>query len=177
VYVTRADGTSTGWDFPSYGDGLPHDLCHLVVEEELKLSGGFWGLIDQGFEIAVVNGEGALLHNGRPLHEEAGSALSSLIEAEAAVADLAGPATGPDSLADPTVGVATRAAPGGARDHRDPGRPSHPPARDPEAVDAIHRRLRQITEQWRDLNDGAAIVLEFDRSGLGWPILPDERPG
>jgi len=43
VYVTRADGTSTGWDFPSYGDGLPHDLCHLVVEEELKLSGGFWG--------------------------------------------------------------------------------------------------------------------------------------
>ena len=35
VYVTRADGTSTGWDFPSYGDWLPHDLCHLVVEEGL----------------------------------------------------------------------------------------------------------------------------------------------
>ena len=32
VYVTRSDGTTTGWDFPSYGDGLPHDLCHLVVE-------------------------------------------------------------------------------------------------------------------------------------------------
>jgi hypothetical protein len=43
VYVHRSDGTSTGWDFPSYGDGLPHDLCHLVVEDELGLPDGFWG--------------------------------------------------------------------------------------------------------------------------------------
>jgi hypothetical protein len=47
VYVTRSDGTTTGWDFPSYGDGLPHDLCHLVVEEALGLSEGFWGLVDR----------------------------------------------------------------------------------------------------------------------------------
>ena len=29
------------------GDGLPHDLCHLVVEDGLELSEGFWGLFDQ----------------------------------------------------------------------------------------------------------------------------------
>jgi len=33
VYVARNDGTSTGWDFPSYGDRLPHDLRHLIVED------------------------------------------------------------------------------------------------------------------------------------------------
>ena len=30
VYVTRSDGTAAGWDFPTYCDGLPHDLCHLA---------------------------------------------------------------------------------------------------------------------------------------------------
>lgn len=33
VYVRRDDGSSTGWDFPSYGDGLPHDLCHLSRDD------------------------------------------------------------------------------------------------------------------------------------------------
>src|SRR3984893_12789772 len=53
VYVTRGDGTSTGWDFPSYGDGLPHDLCHLVVEEALRLADGFWGVVHQGGGVEV----------------------------------------------------------------------------------------------------------------------------
>ncbi len=48
VYVTRSDGASTGWDFPTYGDGLSHDLCHLVVEEGLGLAEGFWGPVSEG---------------------------------------------------------------------------------------------------------------------------------
>lgn len=38
VEVTRSDGTSLCWDFPSYGDALPRDLCHLIVEEGLRRS-------------------------------------------------------------------------------------------------------------------------------------------
>ena len=91
VYVTRADGTSTGWDFPSYGDGLPHDMCHLVVEDELKLPDGFWGLIDQGGQIEPINGQATLVHNGKPLVELSGSDFAGLMQAEAAVAALAGP--------------------------------------------------------------------------------------
>ena len=34
IYVVRSDGSETSWSFPTYGDGLPHDLCHLVVEDE-----------------------------------------------------------------------------------------------------------------------------------------------
>ncbi|HSH59033.1 MAG TPA: hypothetical protein VK988_05200 [Acidimicrobiales bacterium] len=70
VYVTRADGTSTGWDFPSYGDWLPHDLCHLVVEEELGLIDGFWGLVDRGVEVGLVNNQATLLRDGKSLVEQ-----------------------------------------------------------------------------------------------------------
>jgi hypothetical protein len=56
VYVKRSDGTSIEWDFPSYGDGLPHDLCHLVVEDSLELSEGFWGLVDQHVDVVHRGG-------------------------------------------------------------------------------------------------------------------------
>lgn len=36
----------------------------------------------------------------------------------------------------------------------------------PRAVASIRDRLRQLTEQWRDLSDGAAMTLEFDRIGF-----------
>ncbi len=66
-----------GWEFPSYGDGLPHDLCHLVVEEELALLDGFWGLVDQGVEVALVDGQATLVRNGRPFAEQAGGDISA----------------------------------------------------------------------------------------------------
>jgi len=45
IYATRTDGSSADWAFPSYGDDLPHDLCHLVVEDALGIAKGFWGLV------------------------------------------------------------------------------------------------------------------------------------
>jgi hypothetical protein len=48
IYVTRSDGSRTSWPFPTYGDGLPHDLVHLVVESAFGLAGGFWGRVDAG---------------------------------------------------------------------------------------------------------------------------------
>ena len=55
VEVTRSNGTSVSWDFPSYGDVLPHDMIHLVVEEGLGMQDGFWGLVDQGADVAMLN--------------------------------------------------------------------------------------------------------------------------
>src|ERR1700736_1529870 len=72
VYVTRDNGSSTGWDFPSYGDGLPHDLCHLVVEDELRLTEGFWGLVDQGVDVGLVNNQAILTRDGKPLVDQIG---------------------------------------------------------------------------------------------------------
>ncbi len=56
IYVTRADGTVVHWKFPAYGDGLPHDLVHLVVESGLEMRDGFWGLIDRGAGDGVQRG-------------------------------------------------------------------------------------------------------------------------
>jgi hypothetical protein len=57
VYVRRTDGTETSWVFPSYGEGLPHDLVHLVVEAAFGLRRGFWGRVDTGADPARINAE------------------------------------------------------------------------------------------------------------------------
>ena len=142
MYVTREDGTSTSWDFPSYGDGLPHDLCHLVVESELGLTDGFWGLVDQGVDVGLVNNQATLMRGSRPLAEQAGFDLSGLLEAETAVAALAGSANGVGDVDERPVGA------------------------EPEAINAIRDRLRQLSEQWRKLDDGAAITLQYDGSSV-----------
>ncbi len=135
MYVARADGTSTGWDFPSYGAWLPHDLCHLVVEEGLRLTDGFWGLVERGVEVGLVNNQATLLRYGKPLVEQPGVDLGGLMNAEAAVAALAGPAT-----------AAT---------------PELPVTASPETIAAIQRRLGALAEEWRALEDGGAIRLSF----------------
>src|SRR5205085_7988244 len=89
--VHRGDGSSTGWDFPSYGDGLPHDLCHLVVEDELGLTEGFWGLVDQGVEVDLVDNQATLMRDGKPLTEHPDADFRGLMQAEAAVAALGSP--------------------------------------------------------------------------------------
>jgi len=137
IYVTRSDGTTTGWDFPSYGHGLPHDLCHLVVESELGLRHGFWGLVDQGAEIDLVDNQATLVRAGRRLVDEEGIDLSGLVEAETAVARL----TSPDPEARLQRGM-----------------------QEPHGIDAsirIHRRLEDLTRRWAALGDGESITLEF----------------
>jgi len=147
VYVTRADGTSTGWDFPSYGDWLPHDLCHLVVEEELGLADGFWGLVDRGVEVGLVDNQATLLRDGRPLVEQPDVDLRGLMDAEAAVAAL----TGSGMTATPDLPVT---AP-------------------PETIAAIERRLDALAAEWRALEDGGAISFRSrrlaERGQLGGP--------
>jgi len=57
IYVQRSNGEEASWTFPSYGDGLPHDLVHLVVEAAFGLSRGLWGLVDAGADMARINAE------------------------------------------------------------------------------------------------------------------------
>src|SRR5687768_15555063 len=57
VYVRRSDGGETSWSFPTYGDEVPHDLVHLVVEAAFGLKRGFWGRVDEGVDIARINAQ------------------------------------------------------------------------------------------------------------------------
>jgi hypothetical protein len=45
------------WSFPTYGNGLPHDLVHLVVEAGFGLRSGFWGRVDAGADPRFINAD------------------------------------------------------------------------------------------------------------------------
>jgi hypothetical protein len=163
VHVTRQDGSSTAWDFPSYGNRLPHDLCHLAVEEALGIANGFWGLVDQGVEVRLVDDQATLVRDGRPLVEEAGIDFSDLTEAERLVALF-----GPTGIRTEKVGAITVAhldpsvsAAAGEDAHRSALGVELPPGISEEAIASLRRRLVDLGEQWRGLGDGAAITLTY----------------
>jgi hypothetical protein len=137
IYVTRQDSTTASWDFPSYGDDLPHDLVHLVVESALGIGDGFWGLLDAGVDVTLVDNQAKLVREGRPLVDEPGFDASGLIRAEEAVAVVGAP----DELS------------------TWPDRPS------PTQVAALRGRLADLAEQWRQLDDGTALSLLYPGRG------------
>ena len=57
VYVRRTNGTEVSWAFPTFGNYIPHDLVHLVVETAFGLRNGFWGRVDAGIDVARINAE------------------------------------------------------------------------------------------------------------------------
>lgn len=47
IAIERADGTRVATRFPWKGP-VPHDAVHVIVERELGLARGFWGLVAEG---------------------------------------------------------------------------------------------------------------------------------
>lgn len=172
VYVSRSDGSSTAWDFPSYGDGLPHDLCHLVVEDELQLTGGFWGLVDRGVEVGLVNNEATLLLDGRPWAQQPDVDVRPLMEAEAAVAAYGSPAVAGALATEGGLAIAS-VGDGGPDQVPDPAAVLEafgvglPSTATPDAVGRIRSRLTELAGRWRTLPDPGTIVLSFPSRGPG----------
>jgi hypothetical protein len=166
VYVTRSDGTSTGWEFPSYGDGLPHDRCHLVVEDGLGLSEGFWGLVDQHVDVGLVDNKPILMRDGKPLVEQPSVDFAGLTEAEEAVALLTAQAVKVDQIGEigvvrsnaASVSVAPMVEIAEKLDF------SLPESATPAAMAAIQERLCELRQRWSTLDDGGSIVLTFPGS-------------
>ena len=55
IYVKRSDGSETQWTFPTFGNEIPHDMMHLIVETKFGLRRGFWGRVDDGVDPARIN--------------------------------------------------------------------------------------------------------------------------
>jgi hypothetical protein len=55
IYVRRSDGSGASWSFPTYGDELPHDLVHLVVEAGFGVPGAIWAAVDAGLDLGRAN--------------------------------------------------------------------------------------------------------------------------
>lgn len=160
VEVTRSDGTSLCWDFPSYGDALPHDLCHLIVEAGLRMTDGFWGFVDQGVDVLMIEDQAILTRDGKPLAGQPGVDFTGLAKAEQAVA-LLGPQptlqqVGRITIARLTASVASDATPQGDV-HRLGFR--LPDTATPDAVASIKHRLQHLAQQWQDLEDDQSIAV------------------
>jgi hypothetical protein len=81
VYVVRSDGSEVHWAFPTYGDALPHDLIHLVVEAAFGLTQGFWGRVDAGADPGAIMADANRMGGGNKF-AGFGTALSELQMAE-----------------------------------------------------------------------------------------------
>jgi len=141
VHVRRCDGTTAAWDFPSYGDRLPHDLVHLVVEDGLRLAGGFWDRVAAGASVRLVDNQATLVPAGPGPARHPNRGGEDLRRAEEAVAWL-GPVGAGDRPAWLTGAAGADAA-----------------------AEAVRRRLDELARRWRTLPDGGAIALTFEAPG------------
>ena len=151
----------TGWEFPSYGDGLPHDLCHLIVEEALGLSEGFWGLVDQHVDVGLVHNAPTLMRDGRPLVERPDIDFSGLLRAEEMVAVLGVPAMEVEELSDVAVVRLSSSAVSPVSVDDLGERLGCELPENLAVIAAIHDRLRELGQRWRTLDDGCSIKLTF----------------
>jgi hypothetical protein len=170
VQVIRRDGTFLAWDFPSHDARLPHDLCHLVVEQELGLANGFWGLVDQGVDVQVTDDRADLLLDGRPLRECPGADFSGLMQAEEAVALLS-----PTGMQTEQTGSLIVARLGTSPATPEPAgiEPPElgftlPPTATANAVASIRRRLFDLGREWHTLADGDSITLTYGTAAPGY---------
>jgi hypothetical protein len=150
IYVRRTDGSEVSWVFPTYGDELPHDLVHLVVEAAFGVRQGFWGRVDAGVDPARVNDEANRV-GGANKYRGFGDDRRDLLLAEA----LAGaPWLNADaSVARQCETIVENCARSGV---------GPLPALSLERVGEVRAALLRLREQWRAIGDKGTIKLRFD---------------
>jgi hypothetical protein len=150
IYVVRSDGSEVSWAFPTYGDGLPHDLIHLVVEAAFGLAQGFWGRVDAGADPAAIMAD-ANRRGGSKKYSGFGTATSELQLAEA----LANPGwlVGEPSAASLRERIIAACRESGL---------AAPELLSAERIDQVRVVLKRLASQWRGLRPKGAVHLVFD---------------
>ena len=148
IYVTRADGSAVSWAMASYGESLPHDLVHLVVESAFGLAQGFWGRVNAGVDPGAVARE-ANRKGGRDKYAAYGPDQAELQLAEA-LANVRW-------LGEDTSAALAQAAAG----YR-PAGIEPPPFLTGRLVERLQAVLTGLTHRWRALGAKGALDVEFD---------------
>jgi hypothetical protein len=160
VYVRRSDGSETSWSFPTYGDAVPHDLVHLVVEDAFAIADGFWGRVDRGVDPARINAD-ANRAGGTNKYAGFGDDLRGLYLAEA-VANLSWgivEVTDEERLRQ----VADECAKIGI---------DVPPLVTAEGLQRVRQRLGELSAQWRALVPKGTLEMTFAGVGAGFSRHP-----
>jgi len=155
VYVRRSTGGETSWSFPTYGDELPHDLVHLVVEAAFGLKRGLWARVDEGVDIARINEQAnrmggpnkyaALGEDQRELYLSEGLAAVPWLHPELADGDPLRALREACARLDLAV----------------------PESLTPARMDEVRAKLAALRERWRALVPKGALVLAFDPAQPG----------
>jgi hypothetical protein len=163
VYVTRSDGGQLFWDWNSYGEGLPHDLVHYVVETALDLNEGFWGLVADGVNPTRVNKAAERIATGVTLRDMTDRSTDQLVLAEFAVAAVGALESQP--VADALADFATRCEDFGV---------DVPDDLTAERLTEIADLVDRMTTRWSRLPDGVALEVSFPPEPPQSP--PDRLP-
>ena len=150
IYVVRSDGSEVNWAFPNYGEALPHDLIHLVVEAAFGLRQGFWGRVDAGVDPGAIMAD-ANRTGGSNKFSGFGTAMSELPLAEA----LANPGwlaeESSTACLHERIIVACREA--GL---------SVPDLLSATRIDQVRLILKRLASRWRGLTPKGTITVAFD---------------
>ncbi len=150
VYVHRSDGSEISWTFPTYGDQLPHDLVHLVVEAAFGVPDGFWGTVDAGADPARTNAQanqmgGADKYAGSPLGSRSVLLAEALANAYWSMPEI--------SDAERLEEISRTCA---GFDY------PVPPSVTLERIAEVRGTLDRLREKWRTLVPKGAMKLSFD---------------
>jgi hypothetical protein len=132
--VARPGEPAVQFAVHDYGPVLPHDLVHFVVEAELGISFGFWGLIAAGAKMEAVQAFGArhrrrITHAGDPMVV---AHVDELLAAEGLVAAFSG---------------LTQTEPG--------------PEVGPEDAARIRDRIAELNRRWQAVQPGEILRLRW----------------
>lgn len=97
--VARPGAEAVQFAVYDYGPMLPHDLVHYVVEDELGLEFGFWGIVAVGAKLQSVQAYGARDPRRIPPQDDpiVAARVDDLLAAEGLVAVFSAlPGTGPE---------------------------------------------------------------------------------
>jgi hypothetical protein len=149
IYVRRSGGGEASWSFPTYGDVLPHDLVHLVVESAFGVRDGIWAAIDAGVDPARANAM-ATRAGGKDKFRGTGLDRPGVLRSE----DLANAGW----FIRDDDGVRAALAEAGV-------------AATADEVAAARARLDELGARWRDLRPKGALRLAFDPTTCELRIL------
>ena len=152
-FLHRGDGVTVELEGGSYNEvggrhrEVPHDLAHLVVEDELDLAMGVWGVLANGglFRLATVVGGRQKPHAAARAEAVTKGATESLNQAEMLVGAICAQA------------AADRIDPRALR--AELGERWSTPAIAAAPLERIQRRLREGSRSWAALRPGEGLQL------------------
>ncbi|MEO1731790.1 MAG: hypothetical protein AAFR64_13790 [Pseudomonadota bacterium] len=150
--VIRGDGSIARFRFPKKGP-IPHDAVHFVVESELEMKRGFWGLVADGMDPEAVGTMAAAAGHASANRAAApDDSIVELLQAERLVECFEAESWSGDA---DDEGIMAMAEAGWSA--------SYVPAPEEvrEKTGAIRAGIMAFSQEWRDVAVGASMTLNW----------------